>query len=605
VEGQDGKNEVRMVPTFTENLRFFFRYQLGHMYIRYFMWNFSGRQSDEQGDGGIKSGNWITGIKFIDAMRLGPQNDLPKFITANKGNNKYYALPLILGLLGAWFYYQKHRKDFWIVTLLFIMTGAAIIVYLNEVPMTPRERDYVYVGSFYAFAIFIGVGVLFLYDLLKKKLDPKIAAIAVTGVCLLAVPAVMASQNWDDHDRSGRNTAHDFAYNYLIGLDKNALIFTNGDNDTFPLWYVQEVEGVRTDVRVCCMPFLPQDWYIDQLKRTYYGSKALPISMNFEQYRQGKRGYVPIVDKLNAPTDLKKLIEFANNDDPRAMVSSSTGRSFNYIPAATFVLPVDKNKVIQNGTVDASRANQIDSAIVWTMGQDQVYKDELVVLDILANNNWERPMYYTTPGQSGSVKLDNYLELQGLSYRLIPIKGVRQNGMEGMVNTDIMYENIVNKFKYTNLNNPKVYQDETCRRMEQNMKNNFNRLAEALIAEGKLEKAGAVLTKLEQAIPTKVLGYVPQDVETVNLWFKVGNKEKGRDLAKFAFENIKDEADYYLSQPADIFPSVSDDLQYTLYTMRSLTQWVTENKEEDLAKEVEAKFNEYYSRFVTRSGGQR
>jgi hypothetical protein len=214
-------------------------------------------------------------------------------------------------------------------------------------------------------------------------------------------------------------------------------------------------------------------------------------------------------------------------------------------------------------------------------------------------------MYYTTPGQSGSVKLDNYLELQGLSYRLIPIKGVRQNGMEGMVNTDIMYENIVNKFKYTNLNNPKVYQDETCRRMEQNMKNNFNRLAEALIAEGKLEKAGAVLTKLEQAIPTKVLGYVPQDVETVNLWFKVGNKEKGRDLAKFAFENIKDEADYYLSQPADIFPSVSDDLQYTLYTMRSLTQWVTENKEEDLAKEVEAKFNEYYSRFVTRSGGQR
>jgi hypothetical protein len=605
VEGQDGKNEVRMVPTFTENLRFFFRYQLGHMYIRYFMWNFSGRQSDEQGDGGIKSGNWITGIKFIDAMRLGPQNDLPKFITANKGNNKYYALPLILGLLGAWFYYQKHRKDFWIVTLLFIMTGAAIIVYLNEVPMTPRERDYVYVGSFYAFAIFIGVGVLFLYDLLKKKLDPKIAAIAVTGVCLLAVPAVMASQNWDDHDRSGRNTAHDFAYNYLIGLDKNALIFTNGDNDTFPLWYVQEVEGVRTDVRVCCMPFLPQDWYIDQLKRTYYGSKALPISMNFEQYRQGKRGYVPIVDKLNAPTDLKKLIEFANNDDPRAMVSSSTGRSFNYIPAATFVLPVDKNKVIQNGTVDASRANQIDSAIVWTMGQDQVYKDELVVLDILANNNWERPMYYTTPGQSGSVKLDNYLELQGLSYRLIPIKGVRQNGMEGMVNTDIMYENIVNKFKYTNLNNPKVYQDETCRRMEQNMKNNFNRLAEALIAEGKLEKAGAVLTKLEQAIPTKVLGYVPQDVETVNLWFKVGNKEKGRDLAKFAFENIKDEADYYLSQPADIFPSVSDDLQYTLYTMRSLTQWVTENKEEDLAKEVEDKFNEYYSRFVTRSGGQR
>ncbi len=605
VEGQDGKNEIKMVPTFVENMRFFFRYQLGHMYIRYFMWNFSGRQSDEQGDGSVKSGNWITGIKFLDAMRLGPQDNLPKFITENKGHNRYYALPLILGLLGAWFYYQKHRKDFWIITLFFIMTGAAIIVYLNEVPMTPRERDYVYVGSFYAFAIFIGVGVLYLYDLLKKKFDPKLTAIAVTGVCLLAVPVVMASQNWDDHDRSGRNTAHDFAYNYLIGLDKNALLFTNGDNDTFPLWYVQEVENVRTDVRVCCMPFLPQDWYIDQLKRTYYGSKALPISMNFEQYRQGKRGYVPILDKLKVPTDLKKMMDFVNNDDPRAMVPSSSGRSFNYFPAATFILPVDKNKVIQNGTVSASRAAQIDSAIVWNMGQDAVYKDELVVLDILANNNWERPMYYTTPGQSGSVKLDNYLELQGLSYRLIPIKGIKQNGMQGMVNTDIMYDNVVNKFKYTNLNNPKVYQDETCRRMEQNMKNNFNRLAEALIAEGKPEKAAEVLTKLEKSIPMKVLGYVPQDVETVNLWFEAGNKEKGREVAKFAFENIKNQADFYLSQPADIFPSVSDDLQYVLYEMRNLTQWVTNSKEEDLAKEIETKFNEYYTRFVTRTGGQR
>ncbi len=605
LQGQDGQNEVRMVPTFFENLTFFFRYQLGHMYVRYFMWNFAGRQSDEQGDGSIKGGNWITGIKFIDAMRLGPQDNLPKFMTQNKGRNVYFALPLILGLLGAWFYYQKHRKDFWIITLLFVMTGAAIIVYLNEVPMTPRERDYVYVGSFYAFAIFIGVGVLYLYDLLKDRFKPKMVAIGVSAVCLLAVPVVMASQNWDDHDRSGRHTAHDFAYNYLIGLDKNALIFTNGDNDTFPLWYVQEVEGVRTDVRVCCMPFLPQDWYIDQLKRTYYESKALPISMNFEQYRQGKRGYVPIVDKLKTPTDLKTLIDFANNDDPRAMVSSSTGRQFNYIPASTFVLPVDKNKVIQNGTVSASRAAQIDSAIVWTMNQDQVYKDELVVLDILANNNWERPMYYTSPKQSGSVKLDNYLELQGLSYRLIPVKGPAQNGMEGMVNTEVMYDNVVNKFKYTNLNNPKVYQDETCRRMMQNMKNNFNRLAAVLIEEGKPEKAAEVLNKLEKVMPMKVMGYTPQDVENANLWFMLGNKEKGREVAKFAFDNIKNEADYYLSQPANFFPSVSDDLQYTLYEMRNLTQWVTNSKEEDLAKEIEAKFNEYYSRFVTRTGGQR
>jgi hypothetical protein len=606
VQGQDGQNEVRMVPTFVENMRFFFRYQLGHMYFRYFMWNFSGRQSDEQGYGDIKSGNWITGIKFLDAMRLGPQDNVPKSVTENKGHNRYFALPLLLGLLGAWFYYQRHRKDFWIVTLLFAMTGAAIIVYLNEVPVTPRERDYVYVGSFYAFAIFIGIGVLYLWDLLKKKLDPKMAAMAVTGVCLLAVPVVMAAQNWDDHDRSGRNTAHDFAYNYLIGLDKNALIFTNGDNDTFPLWYIQEVEGVRTDVRVCCMPFLPQDWYIDQLKRTYYESKALPISMEFEQYRQGKRGYIPIDNRIKTPTDLKQLIEFATNDDPRAMLSSTTGRQFNYIPASTFSLPVDKEKVLQSGTVSADRASQIDSAIVWSMGQEQIFKDELVVLDILAHNNWERPMYYTTPRQSGSVKLDNYLELQGLSYRLIPIKGQTQTGLDGMVNTDIMYDNLMNKFRYTNLNNPKVYQDETCRRMVQNMKNNFNRLATALILEGKNDKAAEVLAKLESAMPAKVMGYTAQDIENADLWLRVGNREKGLAVAKFAFESIKDNIDYYLSLPAQYFPSVNNDLQYAIgYEMRNLLQYLTNNKEDELLKEVEAKYNEYYTRYVGKSGGQR
>jgi len=606
VEGPDGKNEVRMVPTFIENMRFFFRYQLGHMYVRYFMWNFSGRQSDEQGDGSIKSGNWITGINFVDAMRLGPQDNLPKSVTENKGRNRYFALPLILGLLGAWFYYQKHRKDFWIVTLLFVMTGAAIIIYLNEVPVTPRERDYVYVGSFYAFAIFIGIGVLYLYNLLRKKLDPKLAAIAVSGVCLLAVPVVMAAQNWDDHDRSGRNTAHDFAYNYLVGLDKDALIFTNGDNDTFPLWYIQEVEGVRTDVRVCCMPFLPQDWYIDQLKRTYYASKALPISMNFEQYRQGKRGYVPVLNEIKEPYNLKDLIDYASSDDQRAMRTSTSGRQFNVIPASTFKLPVDRDQVLKTGTVAASRISQVDTAIVWSMGQDQIYKDELVILDILAHNNWERPMYYTTPRQSGSVKLDNYLELQGLSYRLIPIKGESQGAMTGMVNSDIMYDNIINKFRYTNLNNPKVYQDETCRRMMQNMKNNFNRLAATLINEGKQQKAIEVLTKLEQVMPMKIMGYTSQDVDNANLWYLAGNKEKGREVTKYAFESIKDNVDYYLSLPAQFFPSVNTDVQYALgYDMRNLLENLTKAKEDDLVKEIEAKYNEYYTRYVGKVGNPR
>jgi hypothetical protein len=606
ITNSNGETEIRNVPTFGENLRFFFRYQLGHMYFRYFMWNFSGRQSDEQGYGNITSGNWITGIKFLDAMRLGPQDNLPKSISANKGNNKYFMLPLILGLIGAWFYFKRHNLGFWTVAIFFIMTGAMIIVYLNEVPQTPRERDYVYVGSFYAFAIFIGMGVLSLFELLKQKIKPHVAAIAVTGVCTLAVPVVMAAQNWDDHDRSGRYTAHDFAYNYLIGLDKNALIFTNGDNDTFPLWYMQEVEGVRTDVRVCCMPFLPQDWYIDQLKRTYYESKALPISMNFEQYRQGKRGYIPFYKQIDQPTDLKQLIGFVTDDDPRAMVSSSTGRKFNYFPASTFVLPVDRQQVLKTGTVSPQRINQVDSAIVWTMGQEQVYKDELVILDILAHNNWERPMYYTTPGQSGSVKLDNYLELQGLSYRLIPIKGERQSAVQGMVNTDILYDNLMNKFRYTNFNNPKVYQDETCRRMMQNMKNNFNRLAGALIEEGNMEKASAALNKLEQVMPQNVLGYSYLDVELAELWYKAGNSAKGQQAIKFAFENIRDNVDYYMSLPANMFPSVTNELQQAMgYEFPQLIRIAQENKEDALYKEIDAKYNEYYNRYMGKVGKPR
>jgi len=605
IQNPDGEGEVRNVPTFGENLRFFFRYQLGHMYFRYFMWNFSGRQSDEQGYGNINSGNWITGIKFLDAMRLGPQDNLPKTLTENKGRNSYFMLPLILGLIGAWFYYKRHKLGFWTVTLLFIMTGAAIIVYLNEVPVTPRERDYVYVGSFYAFAMFIGVGVIALYELVRKKLDPKISALAATGVCLLAVPVLLATQNWDDHDRSGRYTAHDFAYNYLIGLDKNALIFTNGDNDTFPLWYIQEVEKVRQDVRVCCLPFLPQDWYIDQLKRTYYTSKALPISMEFEQYRQGKRGYVPVLNEIKQPYDLKELVDYASSDDPRAIRTSTTGRKFNVIPASTFRLPVDRNQVLKTGTVTPDRISQVDSAIVWSMGQDQVYKDELVILDILANNNWERPIYYTTPGQSGSVKLDNYLELQGLCYRLIPVKGERQTSMSGMVDTDILYDNLVNKFRYTHFNDPNVYQDETCRRMMQNLKNNFYRLVNALLDEGDSAKALAAMNKLEEVMPLDVVGYTFWDVDAGDIWFRLGNPEKGRETVKTAFESVKDNLDYYLSLPANLINSVSADIQNALgYEMRKLMQIAEDHKEDALLKEIEGKFNEYYSRYVNKTGGK-
>ena len=611
VAGMDGQNEIRNVPTFGENLRFFINYQLGHMYFRYFMWNFAGRQNDEQGFGDIRNGNWITGIKFLDAMRLGPQDNLPKSVTENKGRNKYFALPLILGLIGAWFFFKREKKGFWIVTLLFVMTGIAIIVYLNEVPRTPRERDYVYVGSFYAFSIFIGMGVLYLFDLLNKKLKTSLSAVIATVAALALVPGIMAAENWDDHDRSGRYTSHDFAYNYLIGLDENALIFTNGDNDTFPLWYIQEIEGLRTDVRVCCMPFLPQDWYIDQLKRKYYESEPLPLSMEFEQYRQGKRGLVPIIDRVKRPTSLKQVMEFALSDDPGAMVPSSTGRQFNYLPAGTFVIPVDREKVVANGTVSPERAAEIDSVIVWSMlreGEEQgnVYKDEFVMLDILAHNDWERPLYYTTPGQSGSVKLDNYLELHGLSFRLIPIRGERATSLDGQVNTTILYDNLMNKFRYTNFNNPKVYQDENCRRMMQNLKNNFNRLAETLIVEGQPNKAVEVLTKLEEVIPKDVLGYTYLDVDNVDLWYQAGDRTRGLMEARNVFEYIRDQMDYFMNLPSRYVLAMNQDIQFTFaYELQPLLQILEKHDEQELYKEVEAKFNDYYNRYLTLTGSGR
>ncbi|MCD6333496.1 MAG: DUF2723 domain-containing protein [Bacteroidales bacterium] len=605
---KNGKTETINCPTFVENMRFFFRYQLGHMYFRYFMWNFAGRQNDIQGFGDVQNGNWITGIKFLDAARLGPQDHIPASTKNNKGHNKYYALPLLLGLIGAWYYYKKERKNFWVITLLFVMTGMAIIVYLNEVPQTPRERDYVYVGSFYAFAMFIGIGVLYLYELLSKWLNGTVSAIISTVAALALVPAIMASENWDDHNRSGRYTAHDFAYDYLIGLDPNALLFTNGDNDTFPLWYIQEVEKVRTDVRVCCMPFMPQDWYIDQLKRTYYESKALPISLTHKQYRQGQRGYIPIVERVKQPVNLKEAVDFVANDDPKTMIGTSSGRQFHYFPTATFILPVDSAKVVSNGTVSPARAGEIVPQIQWRFipeGQTQgaMYKDQFIILDILAYNNWERPMYYTTPGQSGSVKLDEYLELDGLSYRLIPVKGERQMATRGMVNTGILYNNLMHKFKYTNFNNPKVYQDETCRRMMQNMKNNFIRLADQLIRINQPDSARDVLNKLEEVMPINVIGYTLQDLKEVDLRYTLGDTTEARALMEHCYNAITDNINYYTSLPDRWIPSVSNDIQNTLgYELPSLMTTAKQYNEDEWYKKLEEKYNQAYNNFMNKLG---
>ncbi len=425
-------------------------------------------------------------------------------------------------------------------------------------------------------------------------------AIAATGVALVLVPGLMAVENWDDHDRSGRYVAHDFAYNYLAGLDENAVVFTNGDNDTFPLWYMQEVENFRTDVRVACMPFMPQEWYLQQMKRKYYESEPLPLSMEYEHFRQGKRGYIPIQQNPNfGAEDLKEIMEFVRSDNPSTLVSSSTGRSFNYIPTTQFKLAVDSATVVTNGTVSKENADKIESPIIWSMGKQAIYKDQLMILDLLAHNNWERPIYYTTPGQGGSVNLDEYLELCGLTYRLVPIKGERQSSVRGRVNTEDMYDNMINKFRYTNFGDESIYFDETCRRMMTNMRNNFNRLAMELLDEGKTEKAVTVLEKMQEVVPTNVIGSSFLDVASAEAWLKAGQTEKGIEALQLAFKGIQNNMEYYLSLGQQYIPAVSQKAQNTLaYEMRDLIRIAEAYGQTELKEEFEAKLNQYYTTYL-------
>ena len=538
ITDNQGKPKTEYRPTFSENLRYFWRYQVGFMYFRYFMWNFSGRQNDIQGHGGILKGNWITGIDAIDKMIVGPQKNLPENMKNNKGTNKYYLIPLLLGVIGMIYTYMRARQDFLFIMLLFFFTGIAIILYLNQYPYQPRERDYSMVGSFYAFAIWLGLGVVPLIKLLRRKIPATISAGFVTVVCTIFVPGLLAKENWNDHDRSHRYTSRDFAVNYLNSCAPNAIIFTNGDNDTFPLWYVQEVEGVRTDVRVVNLSLFNTDWYIDQMKRQAYDSKPIPSTLEYVHYMQGQRDIVFLVDDKNSFIDEKykknhafensykelftglqkilenskfpelhkadyekilkghslmnllrfksivnglaqktniekynlheesinnlrtasdKLIEAVSNEyvpvqDAMKFIANSRpertkisgGNDQDYCPTKKFSIPVDPDKVIKNGTVsEKDRANIVP--VDWTINKSYIMKAEMMVLDILAANNWERPVYFAiTVGSDSYMSLEPYFQLEGFAYRLVPIRTQSAGGQIGRVNADIMYDNMMN-----------------------------------------------------------------------------------------------------------------------------------------------------------------
>jgi hypothetical protein len=517
-------------PTMGDNLKFMFTYQIGHMYWRYFAWNFMGRESDIQDAGTLAPSDWFA-------------KNLPESITSNKGRNNFFMLPLILGLIGLVYHYSRDKKDFSIVAMLFFFTGIAIILYLNQPPIEPRERDYTYTGSFYAFAIWIGMGVLGLADMLKKIIRSETARPAIATVLCLSVPLIMAAQGWDDHDRSKRYHSVDSAKNLLNSCAKNAVLFTGGDNDTFPLWYVQEVEGFRTDVRVCNLSLLNTDWYIEQMKKKAYLSQPLPITLNYDNFIQGTNDYLLVMDSPKY-LSVGALINAVKNKDPEIQREMEGGTFLNVVPSKKLFVPVNKEKVKQLGIVPAKLENNIVDDLNWSLSSSYLEKKDLIILDMIANGNWERPIYFSTTLQSSNfLNLKEYMQLEGLAYRLLPAKS---GSPQGWVNSDIMYENMMNKFFWKNLDDPSISYDENFLRFPSNARHNFMRLAEQLYHEGKIDSAKKVMAFSEKVMPDKSIPYDWASAISISLLFKLGDDKAAMNIVNTMGKRAEDNLKYYL-----------------------------------------------------------
>ena len=543
-----GEQKSDIKPTFMENMRFFIDYQVNFMYWRYFMWNFCGRQNDIQGYGEMEHGNWITGIRFIDNMLVGDQKLLPTELKENKGHNVYYMLPLLLGLLGIFYLLNRGKEGnhtFWLVFLLFFMTGLAIVVYLNQTPYQPRERDYAYAGSFYAFTIWIGLGVLGVFELLSKIL-PKNASAVIASLACLCIPALMGAQNWNDHDRSGRYTCRDFGQNYLNSTDPNAILFSNGDNDTFPLWYNQEVEGVRTDVRVCNLSYLPTDWYIDQMKRGAYKSASLPITWEKKDYISGRNDILTVQDLTKGkPFNLKDALQIIKSDDPEFKIEGD-----GFFPSSKLYLPVNTQEVIKTGILPYKWKDKIVPELTFDMSK-AAYKGEAMMLEMLAQNEWKRPMYICiTVGEDFYPKsLNKYLARTGMAYQILPVE--QQDSTQTNVNTEKMYVNMMTKFKFGGIENPKVYIDDNIMRMCQTHRIQFIYLAEDLINQGDTVRAKKVLDYANKVIPAATVPYDYLSSMMALEYFRIGLNDKGNAILDAIAKNSVE----YLQWFASLKPS--------------------------------------------------
>ena len=590
----DGSTEIINKPTFGENLQFFFTYQLGHMYFRYFMWNFAGRQNDIESQGELEHGNWISGIKFLDEWRLGNLDKVPESMD-NPAHNKFYLLPLILGLIGFFFLLNTNKKDAFVVFLLFFMMGIAIVIYLNQYPYQPRERDYAYAGSFYPFAIWIGLGVLSIYNALAKKIkEHKLIAIATILVCLTLVPVIMAKDGWDDHNRSGKYAARDFAANYLNSCAPNAVLFTNGDNDTFPLWYAQEVEGIRTDVRVVNYMLSSGYWYIHQLGTKIYDSDPLPFTLTPEQYNKGVNQYIPFFNRnIKGYTELKEVIGFIASDNEQTKLPLQSGEKINYIPTKKFKLTIDSAKLVDNGIVPIELADQIVPSIEWELKQSALYKNDLMLLDFLATNNWERPIYFANPSAlNKALNVDKYCHLHGIVYKFMPVKAKNYISGLGGISTDPTYDILVNKAKWGNLNDPNVTVDRESARNSGIVKQNYIRLARALNKENKKDSAIVVLDKCLEFFPDEKFSYDYYILPFADAYYEAGALEKGNKIVERLVEVYEDNLNYYSSLDAARAKSFDNDRQQAIAIIQRLGQLAKENGQDSLSKKIDSIFYE-------------
>lgn len=591
-----GEMVTVMKPTFAENLRYFFAYQLNFMYWRYFMWNFSGRQNDIQGHGEVMNANWITGIKAIDEVLVGPQDNMPNDIANNKGHNVYFMLPLLLGILGLLYQAyagEKGIQSFWVTFFLFFMTGIAIVLYLNQTPYQPRERDYAYAGSFYAFCIWIGFGVAALAKGLEKygKL-PAVAAGSIATLLGLFVPIQMASQNWDDHDRSGRYVGRDFGANYLESCEPNAIIFTNGDNDTFPLWYAQEVEGIRTDVRVCNTSYLQTDWYIDQMKKQAYESAPLPITWTRDQYIQGKRDAAYVFPLTDQPIELKTALEFIRSDDPKYKKIPGISQELDYVPSETLIYKVDSAAALAAGVALPGDTTLLKDMTINLKGKNALGKQEITILDMIQTNNWERPIYYAiTVNPDQFINLDGYFEQTGLAYQVVP------RNSNKAANTDKMYDNVMNKFKWGGVDQPGVYIDENVMRMCKSYRMAlFNKLAEELLSKGEKEKALNVLDRSMQVLPPENIPLDYTALSTGELYYALDQKDKAEEVFTEIADNALRNINWFFRLKPHQLASAMGELEQNLAVMQQILL-VSKHYNPEFGKKYQEEFDNYRMAF--------